>query len=381
MPLVGPMSGVTVVRDDERLLAVKRITDADTDRRRREAALLARLDHPGIVQFVELVDGDDGQPGELRLHYAGTDTWERRPPTSTDGIVEGLAVVAATIADLHELGTAHRALAPDHVIVGPDRRPVLCGFADAGPAEPSARADDLAGLADLVVHLSAHGPDELRRPLDDLAARARRGEVSARDLADTLDDLRPRDRGAAPPPSWRHRAPLIAGAAAAATVLATVLAFAALIATDDVDPDDTSSPVPSTTIPSTVPPTSAASTTAPTASSTSAASTTVPGLPPTTSAAPVIVIHDGRRYGIGTAGDQVVLGDWDCDGVATPALLDRGRGLIARFDSWPAAGEAIAAGATAPHPDATAIAVDESHTCDRLRVIEPTGSSIFPEES
>ena len=43
---------------------------------------------------------------------------------------------------------------------------------------------------------------------------------------------------------------------------------------------------------------------------------------------------DGTRYPIGAAGDQVAVGDWDCDGVATVALVQSG-GQVYVFDSWP----------------------------------------------
>ena len=43
---------------------------------------------------------------------------------------------------------------------------------------------------------------------------------------------------------------------------------------------------------------------------------------------------DGRRYPVGTPGDQVAVGDWDCDGVATVAVVQPG-GQVYLFDSWP----------------------------------------------
>ena len=43
---------------------------------------------------------------------------------------------------------------------------------------------------------------------------------------------------------------------------------------------------------------------------------------------------DGIRYPVGDAGDQVAVGDWDCDGLATVALVQPG-GRVYLFDSWP----------------------------------------------
>ena len=43
---------------------------------------------------------------------------------------------------------------------------------------------------------------------------------------------------------------------------------------------------------------------------------------------------DGVRYPVGAPGDQVAVGDWDCDGVATVALAQPG-GQIYVFEGWP----------------------------------------------
>jgi hypothetical protein len=46
------------------------------------------------------------------------------------------------------------------------------------------------------------------------------------------------------------------------------------------------------------------------------------------------VLIGGVRYPVGEAGDQVAVGDWDCDGVATVALVQDG-GRVYVFDGWP----------------------------------------------
>lgn len=42
----------------------------------------------------------------------------------------------------------------------------------------------------------------------------------------------------------------------------------------------------------------------------------------------------GARYPVGAAGDQVAVGDWDCDGIATVALVQP-TGRVYLFDAWP----------------------------------------------
>ena len=44
---------------------------------------------------------------------------------------------------------------------------------------------------------------------------------------------------------------------------------------------------------------------------------------------------DRQRIAIGEPGDQLVLGDWDCDGVDTPGLYRTSAGDVQYFDAWP----------------------------------------------
>lgn len=358
------MTGITVARTDDRVVAIKRAGPGEADRRRHEAVLLTRLDHPGIVELVEFVDRE---PIEIHLHYAGTDTWARTPPSTPSAIVEGLAIVAATIADLHDLDTAHRALTPEHVIVGADRRPILCGFADAGPADPAARAEDLDGLATLVDEVSRQAPDDLSNRLLRIADRARAGELSARRLTGEINALR-RDSSA---PGGRRRpaARIAAGVTGAAIVL--LLAAVAIARGDSGSPPTAGSPA---GVPSSTSTTLLASTT-----SSVGTPTTVPAPAPESGPDPVVLVHDGRRFATGEAGDPVVLGDWNCDGVATPAVLTRATGVVARFDQWPGPGASVAPDEALHSPTAVDLSVDEGVDCDRLRIIDPTGSSLFSE--
>ena len=40
------------------------------------------------------------------------------------------------------------------------------------------------------------------------------------------------------------------------------------------------------------------------------------------------------RYTLGTPDDLVVLGDWNCDGTATPALVEQLTGSVFLFEEW-----------------------------------------------
>lgn len=55
---------------------------------------------------------------------------------------------------------------------------------------------------------------------------------------------------------------------------------------------------------------------------------------------PVTVTADGvvqvadERWALGRPGDQITLGDWDCDGSATPAVYRQSTGDVFVFDAW-----------------------------------------------
>ena len=92
-----------------------------------------------------------------------------------------------------------------------------------------------------------------------------------------------------------------------------------------------------------------------------------------------MIIHDGRRYAIGTSDDTAVLGDWNCDGTTTPALLRSADSQVAVFHHWPPPDDVIAPSQVAVHPHARDLEVVSGPSCDRLRVIDTTGSRFFEE--
>lgn len=131
-------------------LAVKTATSADDMARlAEEAQRLRQASHPGVVTLVDHhVDSDRA---ELHTRYAG-DSLERWSGTLAQ-VAGVIAAVTTTLADLHEVGLVHGRIDRSHVVVGPDGRPQLCGFA---PAEPAARpADDVAAVGRLLEQLIA----------------------------------------------------------------------------------------------------------------------------------------------------------------------------------------------------------------------------------
>src|SRR5918994_4668733 len=157
---------VRVANDNDGPIAVKTATtDDDRSRLGLEALRLRRAGHPGLVAVVgaNALSAD----GELRTRFAGdpVSRW-----TGSVAHVAGLgAAVAATLADLHEIGIVHGRVDASHVLVGDDGRPRLCGLSHAGDASPS---DDVHDLGQVLHDLLRRLPPERRR-LGRLGARSR----------------------------------------------------------------------------------------------------------------------------------------------------------------------------------------------------------------
>ena len=178
---------------------------AGGERIRAEAELLTAARHPGVVELVGL-EGSTDRPVLVTVLVDGP-TLAAPLALTVEEVAGVVGAVAATLADLHELGIVHGAVLPEHVLLGPDGRPVLCGFGSAGRVGEDDELDpstDVAALGRLLRRL-ATGPDA--RPLrrlaeaataDDPAARPSAGELAA-ELAEAVPGARlpiPRSGGA-----------------------------------------------------------------------------------------------------------------------------------------------------------------------------------------
>jgi len=172
-----------------------------------EAELLEAARHPGVVELVG-VDGHGVGAILLTAHLEGPPLAQvgRLPLEESAGI---LAALASTLADLHDLGLVHGAVSPDHVIVSPGGRPVLCGFAyggktgqPAGPRPPTPRAFvdpacadaavlspafDVFALGALAAFLAPDPP--AGHALAEVAANATSDDVSARPTARAVAEV------------------------------------------------------------------------------------------------------------------------------------------------------------------------------------------------
>lgn len=127
----------------QELVAVKDGRSAET--LRGEAAILADLDHPGVIRFVALTEDERGP--RLLTRYAGRETLATWQPQRLEELRRVVEDLAAAVDHLHEQGVVHRSIRPNHVVIDAMRRPLLCGFSSARRiAGPGAAATGRAGV-------------------------------------------------------------------------------------------------------------------------------------------------------------------------------------------------------------------------------------------
>lgn len=178
------------------LLRKRALTPTGTERLQQEADRLDRAGHLAVVTLVEV--GDD----RIDLAWAGAETLALARLTRGDA-ARTLGAVAATIADLHDLGIVHGRLDETHVVLGPGLRPRLCGLRGHEPGRAEVGpADDVADLGMLLQRALGMGADpdlvpEHRwrtwprtshrdRTLEDLAERAADPDPARRPTARAL---------------------------------------------------------------------------------------------------------------------------------------------------------------------------------------------------
>jgi hypothetical protein len=442
---------VTVALDAEGPVAVKTAHGADdVARLRLEAERLARAAHPGLVEVVgptgEDLDGadlgadqgaDDGAEEragvELRTRFAGDPIshW-----TGSVAAVAGLgAAIAATLADLHDLGVVHGRLDATHILVGDDGRPRLCGLSHPGGAAPHDDIAELGRVLGEVLDRAAPGPRPWpwhgrssagrRRPLEQVLARAcdpvpsRR--PNARLLASSILSAVP---GAELPATGRPT-PEPEPAYVPPDEELLDLVFTHELTDDerwaqafgDHPPDPAGAarrdPPPAPDGGGTRARIAAGSGVVAVAAIAAGAVFFVGGWGSRGSAAPpeavragpagqagcpgvaapaadvdgdgcpeALVVDDGgisagsARWTLGEPGDAIAIGDWDCDGRAAPALLRPATGDVFVFPGWAAEGEPVTVEARDRLPGAVAIRGERADDgCDDLVVDLGSGAT------
>ena len=424
---------VRVALDGDGPIAVKTATSEDAARLRLEAERLERASHPGLVSVVEPVD--KGNP-ELRTRFAGDPVshW-----TGSVACIAGLgAAVASTLADLHNTGVVHGRLDSTHILVGEDGRPRLCGLSHPGGAAPeddvAALGRVLAGLLERrpaerrrplrwpravgadrraleQVIAQAVDPVPSRRPSARLLSasilRAVDGAelpaggrppmatapayvppdeelldlVFTHEMSDderwaqafgdeppTLDkDIEPPGPAAPEPGRDRHgsRARVAAGSGlAVAAVAAGVVVVGGWGSSSGSAPrqDSALAPVP---VAAGCP-----------AASAPAADVDGDGCAESLAIEGGNISAGSSRWALGERGDVAAVGDWDCDGLAAPALLRPATGDVFVFPGWAAESAPVTVEARDRLPGAVAIRAERGDDgCDDLVVELQSGAA------
>ena len=224
-----------------RILEKQAETDDEAARLRREADLLDVAGHPGLVELVEFEDGPEPR---LRTGFLEGGPLSELGELELEEVAGVVAALASTIADLHVMGLVHGAVAPEHVVLDEDGRPVLCSLGYGGlagerpsalPALPPSFVDparqaeesslrlalDLFGAGAILRQLLRRVPghprrakvETLERLADEAMAENHTDRPTARSFADAVHDaivgarLPRRGAPAAPRPAAAVRKP------------------------------------------------------------------------------------------------------------------------------------------------------------------------------
>ena len=71
------------------------------------------------------------------------------------------------------------------------------------------------------------------------------------------------------------------------------------------------------------------------------------GCPDALTIARGVIVSDHGRWSVAAEGDHVSVGDWNCDGTATPAVVVADSGAVYFFSGWSTATEQVFAQAVA----------------------------------
>jgi Protein kinase domain len=401
---------VSDVDPDGRLVARKRSRDdADAARLAHEADVLATARHPGVVELVSCEHDDAGVA--LVTEFAGPHSLDTLGSVTVERAAGLVAALAETVADLHEhLGIVHGRIDPSHVVIGPGGRPVLCGFAGGGrigttpPPGPTAAPGfvdpaasgaaalspevDVFGLGCLLRALVRDSGAELE-PIPDRRLLFGRGHApwlgyqrrALLTLADHATDEMPSRR----PPARRLAADIFA-TVPSARLAENVDPFAILRSSaEEGDPKRSTRWVSLAAIGAGLvlvlfglngwrgDGSGAAANDARITSSSTAP------IVPSTSPAHVqddgVIVLGSQRFTAGVAGDRIAIGDWDCDGAQTPAVLRPSTGAVFVFEEWATASSDVSVPPTRVVTGATDIkARAGAEGCSILVVVRGDGT-------
>ncbi len=156
-----------------RMVAVKRIraekgtSEEHRARFRREARVLARLNHPAVVQLHDLLVRDDVE--WLVMEYVEGETLRQRlerAPMSPAEAIELGRQIASGLAAAHAAGVIHRDLKTENVLITPQGDAKIVDFGVAKQLLPDGESRALTATGGLVGTVRAMSPEQVQaRPV------------------------------------------------------------------------------------------------------------------------------------------------------------------------------------------------------------------------
>ncbi|HCO96855.1 MAG TPA: hypothetical protein DIU00_23435 [Phycisphaerales bacterium] len=149
----GGMGVVYLARDTKlkRSVAVKSIpatlagSSTTRTRFRREAELLASLNHPNIAVIHDIIEQDD-RSGHLVLEYIDGETLTERIVREPLSVNEALSIgkqIAEAVSAAHKKGIVHRDLKPGNIKITPEGRIKVLDFGLAKASVSQAKSDEI----------------------------------------------------------------------------------------------------------------------------------------------------------------------------------------------------------------------------------------------
>ncbi len=374
----GPVEEVVPDRLGAAPLARRRVPAPAGPRRHRlrdVAESLARLGHPGIASVIDVVDVDDQHVHVLTTLGDGETLADRPGPVPADEVRSLVRELACALDAAHRVGVAHGHVVDTNVIRSHGRLLLTdFGIGEARTGRPRAHPfrDDVRDLATLGLGLL----DPADGTTTAASLRALLGWVADdpdADLAALRDGVEPTSEPGAPsppppppvapateppselPPRGRTARALAGGSA----LVLGLVTGAALVLGPAVG---RSAPIEAT-------PLSCAPVAADLAADVDGDGCEDPLDWRPDAAEVAYPAEDGSRlrFRIGRPGDELVVGDWDCDGIATAAVVRSSTGETFLFDAWAGEGETLIAEAGPALPIGSSVAVARDGGCDRIR--------------
>lgn len=410
-----------------RIVAVKHlqvpVTEQALDRLRRDARMIADLDHPAIAPLLDIVDGPDGTVALVTPYAAGgslQDVLEGGGRLPWWRVAHAGERLASALSALHDAGVVHGGVTPANVLLGAQDTPLLTDVgtaalrrgADQDGDDPTPDSDvhrlgavlhraltDRAAtppgaLVAVVERAVARQPvyrfpsaEALREALEPFASLdepTRPHAVVAPRDEDPVDRTATVQWGAGAPgtpaPTGRRRPPWGRPVLAAAAVVALLAAGGLWLSGrggDSPSAATAASPGPVEAQPRQAPPRCAGVEDPVEQGQVLEADVDgrgcalplvvteeiVDGVPTVVVMVPPDASTLAGRYAIGEAGGQVVVGDWDCDGTDTPGLVRPADGEVFLFDGY---GELAPTRGPALPADAEPQVVTDEDGCDHV---------------